>query len=173
MSNLRGINMSFFKELYNPKEFTGWHMLIVMAAFFGTIISVNLTLAFYANSTWTGLVVPNSYVASQSFDRDTAEIQRRNAMGWKVSSDYGGGVFNLVLKDNKGSAVNGWDVNVMLGRPARGNDDRQLQMTPQGYGRYTVNTDLADGQWQADITATNASGLTWSKSIRFELETGK
>ena len=51
-----------------PKEFTGRHMLAIMLAFFGTIIAVNLVMAIFASRSWTGLVVKNSYVASQEFN---------------------------------------------------------------------------------------------------------
>ena len=46
--------------------FTGWHMLTIMLLFFGTIISVNVTMAWNAVTSWSGLVVQNTYVASQS-----------------------------------------------------------------------------------------------------------
>ena len=48
--------------------FSGRHMLLTMLAFFGVIIGVNLTMAWFARSSWTGLVVENSYVASQEFN---------------------------------------------------------------------------------------------------------
>jgi nitrogen fixation protein FixH len=36
--------------------FTGYHMLAILVAFFGVIISVNLLMAYYANSSWSGLI---------------------------------------------------------------------------------------------------------------------
>ncbi len=47
------------------RPLTGWHVLAMFVAGFGIIIGVNLTLAFKAVSTFPGLEVPNSYVASQ------------------------------------------------------------------------------------------------------------
>ena len=52
-----------------PAEFTGRHMLAIMLAFFGVIIAVNLVMATLASKSWTGLVVKNTYVASQQFNR--------------------------------------------------------------------------------------------------------
>ena len=46
-------------------RFTGFHMLACMIVFFGVIVAVNLTMATLASQSWTGLVVKNSYVASQ------------------------------------------------------------------------------------------------------------
>ena len=52
------------------RPLTGWHVLAMFVAFFGVIIAVNLTLAWQAISTFPGLEVENSYVASQTFDAD-------------------------------------------------------------------------------------------------------
>ena len=51
-----------------PRTFTGRHMTMVLVAFFGTIIVVNFTMARFASSTFGGVVVENSYVASQHFN---------------------------------------------------------------------------------------------------------
>ncbi len=58
--------------------FTGWHMLGIMVAFFGVIIAVNITMAYKAVSSWSGLVVKNTYVASQEFN-DKAETGKEQA----------------------------------------------------------------------------------------------
>jgi nitrogen fixation protein FixH len=36
---------------------TGWHVLAIVLAFFAVVIGANLTLAVFAHSSWTGLVV--------------------------------------------------------------------------------------------------------------------
>ena len=68
---------------YNPagKPFTGWHMVVALGLFFGTIITVNLAMAYYANSTWSGLVVKNTYVASQEFNGKVADVRRKRLWG--------------------------------------------------------------------------------------------
>ena len=64
-------------EAKKPFTFTGWHMLAIMLAFFGTIITVNFTMAYLATSTWSGLVVKNTYVASQQFNGKAAAAKAR------------------------------------------------------------------------------------------------
>ena len=61
--------------------FTGWHMLLVMCLFFGTIISVNFYMAWQATHTWSGLVVKNTYIASQEFNGKVAEARALAATG--------------------------------------------------------------------------------------------
>ena len=59
------------------REFTGRHMLLIMLAFFGVIISVNIVIAVIANKSWTGLIVKNSYVASQEFNAKISDANKQ------------------------------------------------------------------------------------------------
>ncbi len=71
------------------KPLTGWHVLAMLVAFFGVIIGVNLTMAYFANSTWSGLVVANGYVASQSFDKDLARARAQRRWAGPSASSTG------------------------------------------------------------------------------------
>jgi len=68
------------------RTFTGRHMAFTLVAFFGVVAAVNFTMAGYARSSFTGVVVENSYVASQEFNGwlDAAEAQK--ALGWSAST---------------------------------------------------------------------------------------
>ena len=70
------------KAVFKPAQFTGWHMAGVLCLFFGTIIAVNMVLAVNASTTWTGLVVKNSYVASQHYNETLAAAARQAKRGW-------------------------------------------------------------------------------------------
>jgi len=50
------------------KRFTGWHMTGILLGFFGIIVAVNFTMATLATRTFGGVVVQNSYVASQRYN---------------------------------------------------------------------------------------------------------
>ena len=52
------------------KELTGKKVLMILIGAFGTIIAVNVFMAYKAIGTFPGLEVKNSYVASQSFDAE-------------------------------------------------------------------------------------------------------
>ncbi len=56
-----------------------------MVAFFGVIIAVNVTMATIAIASWTGLVVQNSYVASQEFE--TQAPRARGAARRRLEGD--------------------------------------------------------------------------------------
>ena len=86
-------------------RFTGWHMLTCMIAFFGVIIVVNFTMASFASKSWTGLVVKNSYVASQKFNDELAVAEAQQARGWRSQVAYENGELVFQLFDKSGKAV--------------------------------------------------------------------
>jgi nitrogen fixation protein FixH len=79
--------MHLIRAIFQPTEFTGKHMLATMVAFFGVIITVNLIMARFAVTTWSGLVVPNTYVASQQFNAKAAEARAIDAIGLPDEAD--------------------------------------------------------------------------------------
>lgn len=162
--------MTILRKLTGADEFTGWHMAGVLFLFFGTIISVNLTLAYYANSTWTGLVVQNSYVESQRFNEVTAERVKSAELGWQAVVRYGGGSLNLTLSNGDGSPVYADKVVAMVGHPATSRDDRKLELGAMGGGVYTTDASLTAGLWQADFEAVAPDGTPWRHSIRFRVK---
>ncbi|TIV56739.1 MAG: cytochrome oxidase, partial [Mesorhizobium sp.] len=69
-------------EMPKPREFTGKHMLVSILAFFAVVIGVNVTMATLALKSWTGLVVENTYVASQQFNEEAKKGRAQAALGW-------------------------------------------------------------------------------------------
>lgn len=154
-------------EFLRMEKFTGWHMLAIMVLFFGVIISVNLTLAWYANSSWTGLVVKNSYVASQHFNENQVERRRQMALGWQSDIEYGDGVLAVHLTDADGKPVALERLEAMMGRPAYEADDHTVVLLPAGDGVYRGETQLASGIWRAELKAADTPEKTWEHAIRF------
>ncbi|HUD29953.1 MAG TPA: FixH family protein [Novosphingobium sp.] len=68
------------------KPFNGRHMAAILVAGFGVVIAVNFTMAGLASSTFGGVVVENSYVASQHFNRWLDEADKEKALGWSVDA---------------------------------------------------------------------------------------
>ena len=66
------------------KAFTGRRMAAIMVAGFGLVVAVNFAMAWVATSTFSGVQVKNSYVASQNFNRWLEEAERVRALGWEV-----------------------------------------------------------------------------------------
>ena len=65
------------------RTFTGRHMAMILVAGFGVVIAVNLLMARLAVSTFGGVVVENSYVASQEFNTWLKAADQSRALGWE------------------------------------------------------------------------------------------
>ena len=146
--------------------FTGWHMLAIMLAFFGTIITVNFTMAYFATSTWSGLVVKNTYVASQEFNGKTAAIKEMLATGiaGDLSVDAKGMRYRLTLPNNVPVVAD--SVLAHFKRPVGEHEDFELVMTPAGNGLYLAETAVLPGSWIVEIKATQDGKLIMHEAKR-------
>ncbi|MBO6716702.1 MAG: FixH family protein [Rhizobiaceae bacterium] len=133
--------------------FTGRHMLFVMLAFFGTIIAVNMTMAMFATGSWTGLVVKNSYVASQHFNENAAAARAQAALGWTERLEIANGQLRFSLEDAEGAAIVSQSATAVIYRPVSGQDDMTVVLRPVGDGAVAVAVDLGDGGWIVEIAA--------------------
>lgn len=153
------------KSFVAPTEFTGWHMFTIICMFFGTIITVNMILAFNAGSTWTGLVVKNTYVASQIFNEETEKLEQQRALGWSSDLKYQDAQLRLKLTDNKGALISGANVSAKIGNPVHETNDHMVSFTQIGEF-YVVENNLENGLWQIDLQVQTQDGLTWNKAVR-------
>lgn len=134
------------------RKFTGWHMLAFVLLFFGTIISVNIYMATMAITSWTGLVVKNSYVASQEFNEKLAASDAQAALHLQVNLTYREGELIFSLLDSDSRPILMTDVIIALTRPIGVTLDRTLTLSPKGDG-YSVVEELPAGVWNVVIHA--------------------
>jgi nitrogen fixation protein FixH len=161
--------MTLLRSIFQPKQFTGKHMLFSMVAFFGVIIAVNLTMARFAVTTWSGLVVPNTYVASQQFNAKAEESRTIEALGYQVDFQSDPDGVSVILTDSGGQPVEADTVTAGLRRPVGTLDDRELEFTARGPGVYTVAGRLAEGAWIAHVTAIKDGTTIYQKARRFHV----
>ena len=102
------------------QEITGRHVTVMFGAAFSVIIGVNVLLATKAVSTFPGLEVKNSYVASQTFDADRAA---QEALGWTVDARIVDGHLRLAFAEGVGT-VEPVITKALLGRATHVNEDR-------------------------------------------------
>jgi len=153
-------------EAKKPFTFTGWHMLAIMLAFFGTIITVNFTMAYLATSTWSGLVVKNTYVASQQFNGKTAAIRDMLATGiaGDLQVDGKGMRYRLTLPENTPVVADA--VTAHFRRPVGTAQDIELQLVPAGDGLYLADKAILPGSWIVEIQATKDAKLIMHEAKR-------
>lgn len=66
------------------RTFSGRQMSAILVAGFGVVIAVNLSAAVVAKRTFGGVVVENSYVASQNYNDWLQRAAEQRALGWSV-----------------------------------------------------------------------------------------
>ena len=142
------------------RPLTGRRVAGIAAAAFIVMLIPNIVLTVMAVDTFSGLVVPNSYVASQTFDRDRAA---QVALGWTVAIVHEGGQVRLTIDDANGRPVRPPALTVTVGRPTTTRDDRALALEETADG-YAAAADLAPGGWRAEIAATAADGTPFHQS---------
>jgi nitrogen fixation protein FixH len=144
---------------------TGRKVLVITLLFFGVVIAANLTLLLAATGTFPGLVVNNSYVASQGWDRK-ADAQR--ALGWTAMAEYADGTLRVMMTGRDGLPVPGLNVVAVVGRPASTREDIRLEMTERTDG-YSAPLALAPGMWRVMIAGANAGGDLFEAVAEFRV----
>ncbi|MEL6236799.1 MAG: FixH family protein [Pseudomonadota bacterium] len=147
-----------------PRPLTGRSVAIIAASAFAVILSVNLTMAWYATSGFPGLVVKNSYIASQSWDRTRAA---QEALGWAVQAEFANGVLEARFTGRDGAPLAGLIVTAEIARPTADAGARTVTLARQGAAYRADLADLAEGRWVARLTATDADGAVWTGHARF------
>ncbi|MFD1747590.1 FixH family protein [Rhizobium helianthi] len=136
--------------------FTGWHMIGVVCLFFGTIISVNFYMAYQAVHSWSGLVVENTYVASQQFNSKVAEAKALSASGLTDTLEVTASHIQVTILDAAGQPVVADEVTAILKRPVGDHQDFSVELPYQGQGVYRLERPVLDGHWIVDVSAVTA-----------------
>ncbi len=141
------------------KPFTGRHMAAIMVGFFGVIIAVNLTMARFATATFGGIVVENSYVASQEFNGWLKEAERQRALGWDAVTTWRPD--NRLAVQLTGVPA-GAAVTAVARHPLGRLPDMALAFEPGGGGRFLSTGELPEGRWLLRLEVTSG-GETWRR----------
>lgn len=143
------------------REFTGKHALMVFCGAFAVIIGVNIALAVNAVSTFPGLEVKNSYVASQQFDQRRSAQQ---ALGWSVYASAQDGQVRLEISDADGKPVEVAKLSATLGRATHVQDDQKPQFVFDG-DAYVAPADLGAGNWNIRMVARAKNGTEFTQRV--------
>lgn len=138
-------------------EFTGRHMWLVMIAGFGIVISVNFLMAGLATSGFGGVIVANSYVASQKYNGWLAEAERERALGWNADIRRGGDGRLLVTTAGAPAQAR---VTAALRRPLGKLDPLTIALEPVGDAAYASPSPLPQGRWIVRLQVEHA-GQSW------------
>jgi nitrogen fixation protein FixH len=141
------------------RPFTGRHMLAVMVLFFGTVVAVNLTMAYFASRTFGGTTVDNSYVASQKYNDWLAAARAQDALGLKADVSAGAARKVVAVLTKSGAPFSGAAVTAVAEHPLGRAPDTPLRFAEIEPGVYQALQPLPAGRWYVAVTAT-ADGAT-------------
>lgn len=141
------------------RPFTGKHITLILVAFFGVVIAVNVLMARLASSTFGGVVVENSYVASQHFNRWLAEAKAEDSLGWKAGLTRGGAdEARVAITDHAGQPLLGAKVAAVAEHPLGRRPDAALALHEVAPGVYAAP--LEAGRWRLRVTV-ESRGHIW------------
>lgn len=148
------------------RQLTGRKVLAIFVAMFGTIIGVNVFMAYSAVSTFPGMEVSSSYADSQTFDvrRDAQE-----ALGWDASVGIEGDTLILTLVDADGRPVYPAELDALLTRPTNRTEDQVLVLERGANGTLTAPVSVSEGRWRLRLTGIARDGTEYRHNITFEL----
>ncbi|MBV2142472.1 FixH family protein [Falsochrobactrum sp. TDYN1] len=153
--------------------FTGWHMLGIMLAFFGVIIAVNLVMAYKAVNSWSGLVVPNTYVASQEFNEKAQTGKQQAALQWQAKPAYENGIFTYRLNDRDGNAIVATGGTVEFKRPVGDVNDTVVQLDTGADGFLSAPVELGEGSWIMEVNADAGLDDPYRHILRILIRNGR
>jgi nitrogen fixation protein FixH len=144
-------------------ELTGRHVLMITVSAFGIIIAVNLVMAYQAVSTFPGLEVANSYVASQTFDTDKAA---QLSLGWTLQPEYDATrqTLRLAFTDAGGFPAPVAQLDVLVGRTTEARNDMWPSFVNKA-GVFEAKAALAPGKWMMHVEARAADGTLFRQRI--------
>ena len=142
-------------KAFTTGPFTGRHIDMILVAFFAVVIGVNLLMARYATSTFGGVVVENSYVASQNFNGWLKEAEREKALGWSAEARrLGDGKLAVSLT---GAPAQGVVLTADARHPLGRMPDQLIQFDRLPDGSFTSREVLPAGRWRLRIEAVAGS----------------
>lgn len=142
---------------------TGPRVFAFIASAFGLIIGVNLLMAYKAISTFPGLEVSSSYVASQTFD---AEKAAQDSLGWQLVQGYDSSLGQLSLRflDRAGAPVQLGDLQVLVGRSTEARQDFSPSFV-YSQGAYVADAKLGQGKWVMHVTGYARGGTLFRQRL--------
>lgn len=133
--------------------FTGRDMAGILIGFFAVVIAVNILMATLASRTFGGLVVENSYVASQKFNGWLAQARSEKALGWTLAAMRGSDGHVAVRLAKDGGMIGGAQLTGRVRHPLGQVPERTLSFTPRADAGYESRETLPAGRWIIHVEA--------------------
>ncbi len=140
--------MTMVRPRGRVRELTGFKVLLMLLAFFGTIAAMNAVMVHYAVSTFGGVETENAYTAGLHYQAAIEDAARQRQLGWNVTTEVkpladGGTELKLRPVDASGRALAGIEVAATLRHLADRRLDESLVFVETAPGLYVASA-MAD-----------------------------
>jgi len=135
------------------KPLTGRAVLIMLVAFFGVVIGVNMLMMRFAIDSLSGTDVDSAYRASLAYEHEIQAAHEQDARHWRIDAHITRGPANsasirIAARDSNGAPLTGLDFSARLERPADKRADRAVVLTESETGIYKGYAEgVLAGQW--------------------------
>lgn len=145
-------------EQASATPFTGRKLLLCIVAFFAVVIAANAVMATLALRSHTGLIVPNTYVASQDFNGLLAADRAQRALGWRTELAVSDGQLAIRILDASGAPAPVRALTARVGRTVTDDHDQSLSFERDSDGAFVADVELRPGVWRLDAEAVKNDG---------------
>jgi nitrogen fixation protein FixH len=148
----------------SSKPLTGRMVLVILLAFFGVVIGVNVTMMELAIATLPGTEVDSAYSASLGYEKEIAAARAQAARQWRVDAHVersadGAAVLRVEARDRDGRPVTGLKFQGRFERPTDKRFDLAVDLAEVGIGVYRGRTEaIAPGQWDLVLEGDGKDG---------------
>jgi nitrogen fixation protein FixH len=158
-----------------PFALRGFHVLMMLLAFFGAVIAINVAFAVAAARSFPGEDVPRSYLQGLNYNETLAERRVEAARGWRagVEADWRAQEIIVRIVDAEGRGLAGLTIEGALRRPLDARHDAQLSFTDRGGGDYRATiANGAPGAWELRAKARRGGErFTFSRRLMWPSST--
>ncbi len=148
-------------------ELKGWHVLLILMAFFGVMFSVNGVFLYHAITSFPGEDVKKSYVQGLNYNDTLAVRAEQAALGWRAEAGLQNSTLVLRLSDSENRPLSNLSVVAEVRHLATQNADQIVTLQPQAQGEYLAEGLVLDpGQWLIRFSIYDSAGET----LRFNVD---
>ena len=135
-----------------------------IAAWLGIVVAVNGALAYFAETSSTGLVTEHPYSNGTEYNRVLALAAASDALGWHGTLRFAAapgsrdGTLAIEITDRAGKPLSGLSAAAVIVSPVTPDPDRTLPLAEASAGRYEARLALSRlGQWEVRVAARRGS----------------
>ena len=146
------------------KPLTARRVLVWFLGFFFVVFGANLTMSWFAVTTFSGVETRDAYARGRDFNVQIAAAEEQRALGWNAAVEVENLSSNevllvLTMKDRDGDPLEAMAIEGFLVRRVHDGVDQKVVFAALGNGKYTGVSPLpVQGKWQLQALARDAAG---------------